>query len=157
MSALGTPIPGHPGYVVNEAGEVWSFKRSTPRQLTATRDTYGYLQVTLSHGRKNCRAHRVHKLVALTFLGPRPEGMEIRHLDGDRTNPALANLAYGTSRENHLDMVRHGTHPMAARTHCPAGHPYDGSLSTNAATAGRYCKTCKRAHERARRERAKVA
>lgn len=50
----------------------------------------------------------VHQLVALTFLGPRPKGQEVRHLDGDPLNNAVTNLAYGTRSENILDVMRIG-------------------------------------------------
>ena len=38
-----------------------------------------------------------------------PAGMEVRHLDGNRANPALSNLTYGTPRENAHDRIAHGT------------------------------------------------
>ena len=41
-----------------------------------------------------------HKLVALTWIGPRPEGMEIDHLNGDITNWSVDNLEYVTPAEN---------------------------------------------------------
>lgn len=51
----------------------------------------------------------VHRLVAWAFLGPRPEGMQVRHLDGDKMNNRADNLAYGTAAENNKDKVVHGT------------------------------------------------
>lgn len=51
-----------------------------------------------------------HKLVARTFIGPRPAGKVIRHLNGDRLDNCIINLVYGTVRENHLDAIEHGTH-----------------------------------------------
>lgn len=54
------------------------------------------------------RAVPVHKLVALTFIGPRPEGMEICHNDGDPTNNAVSNLRYDTRSENVRDILRTG-------------------------------------------------
>ena len=41
-----------------------------------------------------------HKLVALTWIGPRPEGMEIDHLNGDILNWSADNLEYVTPAEN---------------------------------------------------------
>jgi hypothetical protein len=38
-----------------------------------------------------------------------PEGMQVRHLDGDTMNCRAGNLAYGTHKENQEDKVRHGT------------------------------------------------
>jgi hypothetical protein len=53
--------------------------------------------------------HMVQKLVMETFVGPRPEGAVIRHLDGEQTNNALTNLTYGTNAENQADRIKHGT------------------------------------------------
>ena len=41
-----------------------------------------------------------HKLVALTWIGPRPQGMEIDHINGDITNWSVDNLQYVTPAEN---------------------------------------------------------
>ena len=41
-----------------------------------------------------------HKLMALTWLGPRPKGMEIDHLNGDKLDWSLDNLQYVTPAEN---------------------------------------------------------
>jgi hypothetical protein len=42
------------------------------------------------------------------FNGECPEGMEIAHGDGDKTNPRLSNLRYATRSENQMDRVAHG-------------------------------------------------
>jgi len=42
----------------------------------------------------------VHSLVAEAFLGPRPAGYDIMHLNGDRKDNRAANLRYGTRKEN---------------------------------------------------------
>lgn len=55
------------------------------------------------------RARTVHKLVAHAFLGPKPPGMQTRHLDGNKLNNAASNLRYGTHSENAVDKERHGT------------------------------------------------
>lgn len=46
----------------------------------------------------------------LAHEGERPDGQQVRHLDGNPANNQLANLCYGTPRENQADRVRHGTH-----------------------------------------------
>jgi transcriptional regulator with XRE-family HTH domain len=48
-------------------------------------------------------------MVAEAFLGPCPKGEEVRHGDGDRTNPRLDNLSYGTRAQNIADCKIHGT------------------------------------------------
>ena len=53
--------------------------------------------------------YSVHRLVMLTFVGPRPEGLEICHGDGDPENNTLGNLRYGTKIENAADKSVHRT------------------------------------------------
>lgn len=53
----------------------------------------------------------VHSLVAAAFLGPRPAGEDVRHLDGDPENNRASNLAYGTRTQNMADAREHGTLP----------------------------------------------
>lgn len=72
------------------------------------------------------KGYMVHRLIARTFLGPRPDGLEIRHLNDDKLDNRVVNLTYGTHRENMLDIVRNGNHDRASLTHCAiCGKPYD--------------------------------
>jgi len=91
-------------------------------------------------------------MMMLAFIGPRPDGLETRHLDGNPTHNHLSNLAYGTHRENALDMIRHGQSHNANKTHCPQGHPYNEAntrqVNVKGRTGFRVCRTCER--ERAR-------
>jgi len=41
-----------------------------------------------------------HALVAKAFIGPYPEGMEINHKDGDKTNNCVDNIEYVTPSQN---------------------------------------------------------
>lgn len=95
--------------------------RGLLRKLTV--DRWGYLRVNLCReGEK--RRHNVHVLVLEAFVGPRPVGMECRHLDGNPANNHVQNLCWGTPKENGEDRVRHGTcagpvgelHPRAKLT-----------------------------------------
>lgn len=63
----------------------------------------GYFTVAI--GRRNSRT--IHSLVAETFLGPCPSGMEVRHKDGNRQRSVLENLEYGTRAENNIDASKH--------------------------------------------------
>ena len=62
-----------------------------------------YLRVDISNRRKNKpfrKAVYVHKLVAEYFIGPRPEGYEIDHIDGNYLNNRADNLRYVTRQQN---------------------------------------------------------
>lgn len=69
----------------------------------------GYLQVTLSkEGRQ--RTFRVHKIVALAWLGSRPLQHVIRHGPDGQLDNSVSNLCYGTKTEDAYDRRRDGTH-----------------------------------------------
>jgi len=53
----------------------------------------------------------VHRLVAETFLGPRPSNLVTRHLNDVKADNKLDNLAYGTTADNVHDAIRNGRHP----------------------------------------------
>ena len=76
--------------------------------LTQTLLPNGYYIVSLSDGpRRKKRA--VHRLVAEAFLGPCPEGMEVRHGPGGKADNKPGNLRYGTHIANVEDRVGEGT------------------------------------------------
>lgn len=93
------------------------------------------------------RTAKVHALVCEAFLGPKPPGMVVRHLDGDEDNNALTNLCYGTQSENNRDKRAHGTDHNLNKTHCPQGHPYSPE-NTRVSRSRRECRTCLRIRKR---------
>lgn len=50
----------------------------------------------------------MHYLVLLAFIGPRPDGLEIRHRNGKPADNRLRNLCYGTKSANMRDIPAHG-------------------------------------------------
>lgn len=109
-------IPGFPRYAVDEHGAVISVcgtrggikSWDKAKRLKPSTAKDGYRRICLWHeGREHTAL--VHKLVLLTFVGPCPDGMECRHLDGCKTNNHKDNLAWGTSSENKQDKALHGT------------------------------------------------
>ena len=62
----------------------------------------GHLSVVLGHKAKGIP---VHQLIMRTFIGPPPEGQEVRHKNGDPTDNRLVNLEYGTRTDNILDVL----------------------------------------------------
>jgi len=69
-------------------------------------DGGGYPIVNLSINGQT-RNRKYHRLVMEDFIGPCPKGLEVRHLDGNRVNSRLDNLAYGTRVENCADTKRY--------------------------------------------------
>lgn len=149
------PVVGHEGrYEVSSCGQVRSLPRpGVPKARVLRQWTqYGYPSVNLSCGSRDQRENRpVHVLVAAAWLGPRPDGLVIRHLDGNSRNNDVRNLAYGTPAENVRDTVRHGTHPEASKTHCYRGHEFteDNTYHYTYVRNGeslyptRFCRKCK--------------
>ncbi|WP_082986256.1 HNH endonuclease signature motif containing protein [Mycobacterium gordonae] len=66
----------------------------------------------------NGRQVKVHTLVCTAFYGPRPDGMECRHLNDVKSDNRAVNLCWGTMSENHEDAVRNGLrHPLRGERH----------------------------------------
>jgi hypothetical protein len=76
------------------------------RVLSPAHRANGYLQVGLHRGGK-LYMRMVHALVCEAFRGLRPDGKEVRHLDGDKLNNHVSNLRWGTRSENELDKELH--------------------------------------------------
>lgn len=120
MSETWKAIPGYEGrYEVSDAGRVRSLDhrvRVVCRGVETTRMSpgkmlkpgpsggCGHLSVALGKG----NSILVHILVMLAFVGPRPEGADVAHGDGDPANNHLSNLRYATRTSNNQDMVYHG-------------------------------------------------
>lgn len=165
MSETWRSAVGYVGYYeISDLGRVRSLARTdrngqwrAERFLKQSVTPKGYLKVDLSVDGV-ARAFRVHRLVLAAFVGPPPEGMEARHLDGNPQHNALSNLRWGTASENNRDRVTHGTHQEVAKTHCPQGHPYDGeNLYVSPTTGYRRCRQCRLDRYYADPERAREA
>lgn len=100
------PVVGYEGrYEVSNLGGIKSARGPVTPFLVQ-----GYLKVNVYSGSGGARKQvPVHRLVALAFIGPQPEGMQVLHGDGVSTNNLLSNLSWGTPRANQADRVRHGT------------------------------------------------
>jgi hypothetical protein len=107
------PVDGAPGYFVSDDGRVFSERRGARRELRPF-PAKGYLAVALMVEGRRCN-FRVAALVARAFIGPRPDGQEVRHLNGIRIDNCSSNLAYGTSLDNKGDARLHGTLPRGER------------------------------------------
>jgi hypothetical protein len=99
-------------YEVSSFGRVRSWavpgflglRREEPVGLCPRPNKEGYRRICI--GRRT--REFTHTLVAVAFLGPRPFGMVVRHLDGNPLNNHASNLQWGTPSENNADTKRHG-------------------------------------------------
>jgi len=103
-------VKGFPRYRVLSTGVVYALpaRPSDPpwRKLPLKPHPSGYVKMALfCDGR--ARVASLHHLVLEAFVGPRPEGMQCRHLDGNKENNCQWNLRWGTPMENGQDRVRH--------------------------------------------------
>ena len=99
------PVVGYTDYY--EVSNTGMVRRIQTGHILKPRISNGYCLVDL---RVTCkrRYHRIHRLVAIAFIGPPPTPKhEIRHTDGDRQNNNYNNLSWGTRKDNERDKIRH--------------------------------------------------
>lgn len=118
------PVPGFEGlYEISDRGRLKSLSRRI--RFVSTRGTeawrvtrekilrplvlrHGYIVYHLRDGEER-HVRTGHELVLAAFVGPRPDGKETLHANGDRADNRLENLRYGTRLENRDDSRRAGT------------------------------------------------
>ena len=118
-------IPGCPGYRAGSDGSIWScwkahrlgyargavqimsdkWKRLAPDR----RKEDGRKRYTIKTKSGKYRRSYGSHLVLESFIGPRPDGMEACHGDGNCLNDSMGNLRWDTSVANKDDMRKHGT------------------------------------------------
>lgn len=101
-------IERFPEYEFHEDGFVISRVKRNPRILKPIKmGQYTGLQLKRSDG--HIEKAYLHRLICEAHCGPCPEGMECRHIDGDKKNNSSSNLAWGTKLENENDKKEHNT------------------------------------------------
>ena len=115
---------------------------------TACKQSKGYGQF-----RVDGRTVLAHRFAYELLVGPIPEGYELDHLC--RVHLCVNSLLHMEPVTHQVNVLR-GLSPESTKvrarekTCCPSGHPYD-EANTRWYRGGRHCRTCRRAHKRARR------
>jgi NUMOD4 motif/HNH endonuclease len=150
------PVVGFEGlYEVSSHGRVRSIPRRGTRagaiRKLGRHHKHGYLDLNLRRPGAGTSRHLVHVLVAEAFLGARPRGQVVRHLNDDPADNNAWNLAWGTQGDNGRDATANGRNHYANRTRCNYGHKFTPANTGHTKGGARYCRRCLRDRSRARR------
>jgi len=122
VSEIWKDVVGYKGlYQVSSLGRVKRIGRGKGAQagriLRPMRDGAGYFQVVLYRGGKRT-AKMVHRLVLEAHVGPAPEGCEVNHRNGAKTDNCVENLEWVTRSEN----MRHAYDVLGFESACGEAH-----------------------------------
>ncbi len=119
---------GLSGYRIGDDGQPWScrvgrgarafagneWKILKPQKGSGAAKNHLHVTLAWNGGRRQIL---VHQLVLIAFVGPCPGGMEACHFpDRNARNNSLANLRWGTKKENAEDRDKHGTTARGERS-----------------------------------------
>lgn len=91
------PVEGATRHLVGSDGSVYGVRG---RLMVPSINSRGYLAVSIYTDARERTTQRVHQLVAAAFLGTRPPGMQINHINGNKSDNRVENLEYVTRSEN---------------------------------------------------------
>jgi hypothetical protein len=101
-------VPGVPGRLVGDDGSYWRLKPIKPSSRG-----YSYIKVC---DRKVRIYSTLQEMILTAFVGPRPEGKECCHNDGNPRNNRLSNLRWDTHQANIADKKIHGTELVGSKS-----------------------------------------
>lgn len=89
------------GYTVYENGLIYS-----------NNSRKGFLKPWISSGypyvKINGKSMAVHRIMCIVFLGGKPNGYTVNHIDGNKQNNHISNLEIVSSAENYRHAIRTG-------------------------------------------------
>ena len=91
-----------------KGGKVWKDKKANNNK--------GYLRTGI-----NGKMVFVHTIIALCYLGEKPEGKQIDHINSIRNDKRVENLQYITTSENNLKKTTYGGKPIKGIDKRPSG------------------------------------
>lgn len=86
------PVAGYEHYLVSNFGRLARLIKPRP-------SGWGYPYIGLTRNRTT-KQFALHTIVAAMFIGPRPKGCDVNHIDGNKLNARASNLEYATRSEN---------------------------------------------------------
>lgn len=107
------PIPCTAGaYLASSNGDIRRARKlSVGRQVRTASvqigKSNGYGLVNIQFGDK-WKVVTVHSLIADAFIGPRPDGLQVNHKDGNKLNNSASNLEYVTRSGNMKHAISSG-------------------------------------------------
>ncbi len=138
-------IPGFEDYEISRTGAVrvsarmcagpyGRLQRRAGCVLKERFDANGYRRVTVNHAGRRCH-FPLHRLLLTVFVSPPPTPQhEARHLNGDKADNRIENLAWGTKKDNAADRDRHGR--TARGTRIPHARLTDSEVLSIRAAGG---------------------
>lgn len=98
MEEIWKDIPGYEGlYQASNLGNIKSLRYNII--LKPGKDKGGYLRVCLTDNNKKRNTLKVHRIIAITYLGYQKYKC-VNHIDFNRANNVLINLEWVTQKEN---------------------------------------------------------
>jgi len=93
-------IPGYECiYKISNTGKITRIWKTKETVMKTQVHSQGYVAVSLTKDGKN-KTHKVHRLLALTWLSNPQDKAYINHIDGNKQNNSLDNIEWCTPSEN---------------------------------------------------------
>lgn len=107
-------VSGFPAYRIGRDGTCQTLWRRRTigtewRDYRAVKLKNGYMRISLCDGTGTKKQVYVHSLVLELFVGPRPDGADACHSNGNPLDNRVENLRWDSRKENLKDRERHGT------------------------------------------------
>lgn len=109
MRPIYRKVPGYPLYRAGDNGTLWRYwpgRKVWKRIKGYPHVRSGHLLVSLSKNGQRKMTY-LHQVILMTFVGPKPPGMECCHEDGNCLNNKLSNLSWETHSKNQQDRIAH--------------------------------------------------
>lgn len=110
-------------YEASNLGRIRNAK--TKKILKQFTSKHGYAILTARPEPYKTTNVRVHQAVADAFVGPRPKGFVVNHIDGNKKNNTPENLEYVSPSENNIHALSTGLrHRATNRGNSPKGEAH---------------------------------